>query len=178
MIKFPWYRCEGKIETPITEAEFKEGMQQGHFVKDSHRAYAVLLYYSAVRKEEARRAIKEQFRILPDRLMFDVGKRLKHGKHTPPLPIPLDAPFVFELVDLIRDTHRGDKVFKFCHATAYNIVRRVFKYPHWFRLSRITWFFQQGFTIAEVRSWTGLSLKALDYYVGIVGIDKMGRVLK
>jgi hypothetical protein len=41
-------------------------------------------------------------------------------------------------------------------------------------LSRITKFFVDGYTIAQVRSWTGLSLAALEYYVGIVDTQKMG----
>jgi len=56
-------------------------------------------------------------------------------------------------------------------------VDRVFKYPHYFRLSRITNFFLEGWNIAQVRTWTGLSLKALNYYVGLVDITKMGETL-
>jgi len=55
---------------------------------------------------------------------------------------------------------------------------RVFAYPHYHRLTRITQFFLDGHTIAEVKSWTGLTLKALDYYVGLVSIHKMGKSLK
>lgn len=46
--------------------------------------------------------------------------------------------------------------------------------PYYFRLSRITNFFLKGWTIAQVGSWIG-SLKALDYYVGMVDVRKMGR---
>jgi integrase len=170
----PWYRSFGKIETPITEAEFKEGLDTGHFVQRNHRAYCILLYYTGIRKMEALKLTREQFKLEPNRLMLDV-ERLKHSKKTPALPIYLNHPFVNELEYAVLVTPKGKRVFPYSQKTGYNIVRRAFKYPHYFRLSLITKFFQQGFTIAEVRSWTGLSLKALDYYVGLVAIDKMGK---
>lgn len=173
----PWYRREGKIETPITEQEFKEGMTNGYFVERYHRVYIILLYYTACRNGEINKAIRSQFRILPDKIVFDVGDRLKHSKKTPALPIPLNAPYVIELEDYIIKLQRDQRLFSFTKRTGYNIVSRVFKYPHWFRLSRITWFFQQGFSIAEVRSWTGLTLRALDYYVGLTKIETMGNAL-
>ena len=159
----------------------------GKFVQWKHRVIPILEYYSAVRNTEATRALRNQFRVLPDRILFDVGQRLKSRRRniTPAIPIPLDAPYVSELKDLIFDTAKDQRLFPWTTRTSYNIVRRVFKYPHWFRLSRITWFFQphpevnrpQGFSIAEVRSWTGLSLRALNFYVGIVGIESMGKAL-
>lgn len=172
----PHYRNFGKIETPITEEQFKEGMDTGHFVNRNHRAYCILLYYTGIRKSEGIKLIRENFVLQHDKLMLDV-ERLKHSKHTPALPIYLDHPFVCELEDVVIATKKGQRVFPYCPRTAYNIVRRAFKYPHYFRLSLITKFFQQGYTIAEVRSWTGLTLKALDYYVGLVAIDKMGKTL-
>ncbi len=51
-------------------------------------------------------------------------------------------------------------------------------YPHFFRLSRITNFFAEGWTIAQVHSWTELTLKALDSYMGLVDVDRMGMSLK
>jgi hypothetical protein len=112
---------------------------------------------------------------------------LKHGINTPPLVIPRDAPFVEELVSAIKKTPRtqdikngveGTRIWKFCPKTAYNIIDRAFGfYPHFFRLSRITNFFLKGWTIAKVHSWTGLSLRALDFYLGLVDVDRMGMSL-
>ena len=168
------YRIEGKIETPITDAEFAEGMKSEHFVEDKHRGFCILLFYSGIRKREALRAIRNQFQITETAIMFNVGTRLKHGKQTQVLKLPLNAAYVPELKDIIEATSKGERVFPYCDKTGYNIVRRVFKYPHLFRLTRITDFFMEGFTIAQVRSWTGLSLAALEYYVGIVDTQKMG----
>jgi integrase len=172
------YRAEGrKLTQPITSFEFNEGMENGYFVNDNHKAYVILLYYTGVRKNEARRAIKDQFQITKDKLIFTVGERLKHGIETPPLSIPLNAEYMDFVVKEIENTKPGARVFMFSDKTAYNVVRRVFHYPHFFRLSRITNFFAEGWTIAQVKNWTGLSLEALNYYVGLVDIEKMGESL-
>lgn len=205
----PWYRKHGKILKIITDQEFTDGLTNGH-AQEIHKAYLVILYYSAVRKTEALRAIKEQFKTANGFLYFDVGPRLKkirrskkgkkltqatidaHFKKrmasitTEPLPLPLDAPFMDILVKQIEATEEGKRVFPFSPKTAYNIVDRAFVgYPHLFRLSRITWFFlphpergfPRGYSIPQVRNWTGLSLAALDYYIGRADISDMGRAM-
>lgn len=205
----PWYRKHGKILTPITPEAFAEGMTEGHFARTSHKAYPVLLYYSAVRKLEALRSVKEQFTIANDVVYFDVGPRLKKirrrrkGKRlseakylevfnrrksqitTPPIPLEVNLPFMDHLLKNIDQAPEGERIFPFGHATAYNIIDRVFAYPHLFRLSRITWFFlphpeigrPRGFSIPEVKTFTGLSVAALDYYIGRADVSDMGRAL-
>lgn len=149
-------------------------MDKGKFVQKKHRAFAVLLYYSAVRKAEALRVVREQFQITRTAIMFDVGERLKHGKKTNPLKIPFKADYVEELREAIDNTAPGQKVFPYSPKTGYNIIHRAFNYPHLFRLSRITNFFLDGWTIAQIKSWTGLTLAALEYYVGLVDTMRMG----
>jgi integrase len=173
----PWYRKEGKIQIPLTMQEFQYGMKKGTFLKPKHQGYVALLYYTAVRKTEGLRATKEQFSMSHETIVFSVGKRLKHGIETPSLRIPLTAPFADKIWEAIECTGEGKRVWPYCPKTGYNIVNRVFKYPHLFRLSRITNFFLEGWTIAQVHSWTGLTLKALDYYMGLVDIQKMGESL-
>jgi integrase len=174
----PDYRKNGKILIPLTDDEFAEGMENGYFAKESHKAFVVLLFYSGVRKQEALRALRKQFRITNDAVIFSVGKRLKHGIETPPLTIPSKAPYVNLLIAEIEQTFsKNSRIFEFSAKTAYNIVSRVFNYPHLFRLSRITNFFAAGYNIAQVRSWTGLTLKSLDFYVGIVDVKEMGQSL-
>lgn len=171
----PWYRRKGKIVTPITDQTFVERMDSGHFAKRKHKGFIVVLYYSAVRKGEALKATKEQFIIKEDRIYFDVKKRLKHSLTTSPLSIPLSAPYVDEIAWSVENTEKGKRVWGYSSKTAYNIVDRAFPaYPHFFRLNRITNFFSEGWTIADVKSWTGLSLQALNYYIGLVSTDKMG----
>jgi integrase len=170
----PNYTREGKILTPISDLEFSKGIREGHFTQAKHKAFTVLLFYSAVRKAEALRTRKENFQITEEGIVFEVGKRLKHGLQTPPLFLPLKAPYMTLLKQAIEETKVKERVFPYSLKTGYNIVRRVWHYPHLFRLSRITSFFEEGKTIPQVRSWTGLSLRALEFYVGMVDIHKMG----
>jgi len=173
----PHYRKHGKILTPLTDTQFKEVMQSGHFVRRNHKAFVALLYYSAVRKAEALRSLKEQYILSDQEVSFSVGKRLKHGIETPSLNIPLDAPYINELVREVQQTKKEKRVFRFCPMTAWNILDRIGYYPHFFRLSRITNFFLEGWTIPQVRSWTGLTLTSLNYYVGLVDVKRMGESL-
>lgn len=206
----PWYRKYGKILQPVTDEEFAERMTNGHFATEDHKALPVLLYYSAVRKTEAMRTTRNQFDLTNKSLMFDVGPRLKKIRHrymgkklsekqyqalfkkmrdritTPPLPLPIDAPFMDLLLRKIANTEEGERVFPWSSKTAYNIVDRAFEgYPHLFRLSRITWFFMphpevgrpRGFSIPEVRSFTGLTIRSLDYYIGLADLSDMGRAM-
>ena len=162
-------------------------MKDGHFVKKpQHVGLVAFLHYSAVRITEGLNMRKEQFRVTPSLLFCDIGIRLKGSQSTPPLEIPVDAAFVESIIDSIRATKKEKQVWPYHRSTGWRIVKRVFHYPHYHRLSRITWFFMphpeigrpQGFSIAEVRSWTGLSLRALNYYIGLVSISKMGESLR
>lgn len=197
----PWYRKYGKLEDPLTDKEFREGMETGKFLNLRQKSYPIILYYSAVRKSEALRATRDEFIITKNKIIWDVGPRLKKLRHkqngkaltdeeykellklrrrqlsTPPLVLPLNAPYMDIIKDVLLQTPKGARVWPYCPRTSYNIVARVFKYPHFFRLSRITNFFLDGWTIPQVRSWTGLSLAALNYYVGVVDIKKMGESL-
>ena len=112
----------------MSPTEFAECMTNGHFAQEEHKAYPVLLYYSAVRKWEGLRALREQFTIdYNDAILyFDVGPRLKKVRRrrkgkalskkrydeifekrkasitTPPIPIPMDMPFMEELIKRIE----------------------------------------------------------------------------
>jgi integrase len=177
MLKPSRYSREGKVQTPLSDLDFKEGMNHGKFLQQGHRAYCILLYYSAVRTTEGHRVVRENFKFTQSSILFDVGLRLKHSKTTPALTIPLSALFVQELKEWIEKAQKGEKVFPWkSRKTCYNIIQRVpaFHYGHLFRLSRITNFFLEGWTIAQVKSWTGLSLAALEYYVGLVDTVRMG----
>ena len=176
-----------KLTNPLTDKEFIQGMKEGKFVKRPHHVGLVaFVHYSAVRITEGLNMRKKQFRVKPGILFCDIGHRLKGSRITPPLEIPMDAPFVESIVDSVRATQKDKRVWPYCRKTGYNVVHRVFHYPHYHRLSRITWFFMphpeidrpQGFSIPEVQSWTGLSLRALNYYIGLVSISKMGASLR
>jgi hypothetical protein len=94
---------------------------------------------------------------------------------TSPLTLPINAPHMILLQNAIENTPRGKPLFPYHPNTAYNIIHRVWKYPHLMRLSRISWFLARGWNTMQIKSWTGLSLSAIDYYVGLVETAKMGK---
>jgi hypothetical protein len=97
---------------------------------------------------------------------------------THPLKLPLATPFMDLLKNAILDTPPGQRVFGYSPRTCYNIFHRAgFHYPHLARLTRISDFLSEGWTPQEIHSWTGLSLSAIDYYVALVNIDRMGESL-
>lgn len=195
----------------MSDEEFAKGMNT-RFAQEEYKPYPVLLRYSAVRKWEALRSLRQQFKIEYDAkfVFYDVGPRLKKVRRrrkgkllsqkkyeeifnrrkasitTPPLPLPIDAPFMDELVKRIEACEYAEEpLFTFSPKTAYNIMDRAFgAYPHYARLSAITRFFMphpevgrpRGFSIPEVKSFTGLSLAALDFYIGLADITDMGRI--
>jgi len=162
----------------MTDEQFSKGMREGHFVKvPDHKGFCTFLYYTAARCSEALKMQREQFRMEPNNLFIDIGERLKRSQKTSELKIPLDTPFIDTVIDSFIGKKQDQRVWSYCRKTGYNIVHRVFYYPHYFRLSRITRFFAEGFTIAQVKNWTGLTLDALNYYVGRVDISKMGESL-
>jgi hypothetical protein len=80
----------------------------------------------------------------------------KQLKAPEPLPIPLNASHIQHLLDAIEDTRKEERVFPYCNKTGYNIIRRAWKYPHLFRLTRITKFIEMGYRISDIKSWTSL----------------------
>jgi integrase len=167
---------EGKITAPLSDAEFRAGMDSGRFVKSRHKGMLAFLHYSGLRRSEIPRLRKEDFHKTKDTLYSDIRLRMKGSQVTPALPLPLDAPYVDEIVKCVDHTKKGQKVWPYSDKTVYNIVHRVFKYPHYHRLSRVTWIIEH-YGILAARSWTGLSLQALEYYAGIVELKKVGEGL-
>jgi len=193
----PNYTKSGKQLIPISFEQFKEAMLNGHFVREKHRGLVALLYYTAVRITEALRSLREQYQISGQALYFDVGERLKkyhvirfrNGKkletpihtkpkgytETMPLKIPLSREFADCIKDAVEDTKPRKRVFPYCRATGYNVVARVLTYPHHLRLTRLT-DLAKIFGVAQLKSYTALSLPALEFYIGYADIEKMGEV--
>jgi integrase len=172
------YKKIKKIETIMSKADFDKGMKEGLFHKPEHKGFIVLLYYTGIRSSEALRSTKEQFAITENEVTFNVGKRLKHGIETPALKLPKSLPYMNELIWCIESTQPKERVWQFTRRTAYNVVTRAFPfYPHYFRLNRITNLLMENYTLAQLHSWTGLTLDSLNAYVGIVDIDKMSKAL-
>lgn len=159
------------------DQEFNELMKAKLFLKPRDRGLIALLYYSGVRVSEATTAKRKQFHRTTNTLYYDVGQRLKHSKQTPALPMPLTAPHITTICDCYLGLEPEEIVFPYSRKGAYNIVQRFHAYPHFYRQNRITRFFLEGYTIPEVKAWTGLNMKNLDYYIAQASIVKMGATL-
>lgn len=180
----PNYTLEGKILTPISPFKFKDLMSRGEFTKEEHKALLAVLYYFGIRISEALSLTKSSFTIEQDTLYVKV-ERLKHSRKTQELSVLLDRPYVNYIVDLVNSIQYDDKLFPFSRVTGWRIVRKAIdRYPHFLRLNRITNLFKptperpQGYSIGEVRNFTGLTLNSLDYYVGLVKLKEIGEDLK
>lgn len=96
---------------------------------------------------------------------------------TVPLKLPREAAYAEELEWAIQNTPPKQRIWDYDQSTYWRIVSRAFKYPHLFRLSRITNFFADGFTVDQIHSWTGLSLTALNFYLGLTSINSMSKAM-
>ncbi len=173
----PHYRKHGKLLNPLTIQQF---VHDAALIKNKRQqAFAVLLYFTGLRRNEVVRAVKEQFQVTDGLLIFDVGPREKTKHVTPPLQLPLELPLMDNVVHVIKYTKKGERLFPFCSRTGYNIIDRYFNaYPHYFRLNRITQFLVEGFSLPEVMSWSGhKTFTGINQYLGQVNITKLGKSL-
>jgi len=172
----PNYTRHGKIETPTSDRKiFKVLTEKKLSLGTERTAFLAILFYLGIRVTEALKLRKESFTVEEGKLFVDIGERLKHSKRTPPLSVKLGRPFVEDIIKTVDKTKPKQRVWKFSRVTAWKIAKNTFdSYPHYFRLNRITDLFHKGYKITEVKSWTGLTLRALNYYVGIVDTQRIG----
>lgn len=170
------YSLEGKILEPMPPEDFLALMDSGYFVRrPAHSGLCSFLYYFGVRISEALKILGENITIEKHDLLVDVGERLKHSKRTPPLNVRRNRPFVEDIEAVLLETSPKQKLWPYHRSTGWRIARRAFnRYPHYFRLNRITDLFERGYTITQIRSWTGLSLVALEAYLAMVEVRQMG----
>lgn len=170
------YTLRGKIVEAFPLGVF---VQKTQLMNDKMKiAFAVILYYTGVRVSELLRAEKTAFTITDTALIFNVGKRLKRGKETEPLSMPLELPFIEDVAKWIKH-HRKGSLFSFNRVTAWRIIRDTYQaYPQYFRLNRITFFLREGMSIPEVMSWTGHKrMETLNAYMGVVSMERLSKSL-
>jgi len=167
----------GKILEPITPAQFEAALAHPYNAGLAYQAFIVLLYYTGVRVSELLRATKESFQATHVTLYWDVGVRLKHGKHTPPLPLDLAQPHMHLVLEQINHTKKGKRVFDFNRITAWrHMSKSGLGYNHLARLTAITFFLKAGYGVAHIVNWFGISVQTVNSYIGELDLQEMGAV--
>lgn len=162
----------------MTPQQFKELLDQ---IEPYYKAIIAFLYYTGVRVSEALALHSSDFTIT-DLLYIDNIQRLKHSKNTEALTIDMNAYGIDYILSQIQDAESQQRmkrsdgtVFPFTRQTIRNILEPFGLYPHYFRMNRISQLFMQGKSIVEVQSWTGLTINALNAYIGKVSNERIGR---
>lgn len=159
-----------EITTEQFEAAFSHPYNRGEY-----RPFIVLLYYTGARVSELLRALKESFQVTDKTVYWEVGKRLKHGRQTPPLPLSRKLPHLELLIEQVKRTRKGERVFDFTRSTAWrHCAKSGFGYNHHARLSAVTFFLKSGYSVAEIVNWFGISVQTVNSYIGTVTLEKMG----
>jgi len=173
----PHYSRQGKILDLITPEEFEAALTHPYNHELAYRAFVVLLYYSGVRVSEALRSTKRSFQITETTIYWEVGKRLKHGKQTPPLPLSLNQPHMNLLLEHIKRVRKGDRVFNFDRTTAWrHFAKTGLGYNHHARLSAITFYLKSGYSVAHIVNYFGISVQTVNSYIGQIDLEEMGKV--
>jgi len=167
-----------KIEKIISQKEFIDRVNTGHFAKKEHKGLLVFIYYTATRITEALRIRHSDFTLANNALYVHIA-RLKGSKQTPDVYIPIRLPLVNEIVRCIDwdvDPVENIKVWGYSRSTGFNVVKRVFPelYPHFFRMSRISSLFNKGVPIDKIISFTGINLINLDWYIAKTDVLEIG----
>jgi len=171
--KFEHRYKHGKILTPLNREQFEAALDKE--TQLCYRSFIVLLYYTGVRVSEALRAVKEDFRVTHATLYWDVGKRLKHGRKTPPLPLSLEQTGMHYIIEQIGKTKKEQRVFDFDRTTAWRHVKKAgLGYNHLARLTAITFFLKSGYSVAHIVNWFGISVQTVNSYIGELDLEKMG----
>ncbi len=163
----------GKQTTPINFEDFKRIMDEGKFVRPSHKTFLAFLYWTGVRQSEALERIKEDFK-KEDGFLIIYCPAKKQGKREF-LKIPLDLPYVNLIVEQVEKTRKTRKnptrrVWNIDASTAWRIVKRVMPnhYPHFFRLNRAVNFLNDPTTTTpEMLAWFGWrNIATINKYLG------------
>ena len=143
------------------------------------QAGASLSFWGGARNSENRMLIRDDFEYDEDMEGNELLRinlfRLKKGTSitrqdaTYPIELRADWMFVPYIINWIERFKGKERPFN-CHSiTWWRWHKDVFGdqfYPHWLRLNRITFFCSDPrFSIAEIRTFTGLNLLTIDHYI-------------
>jgi integrase len=168
-----------KVTRPIRPEEFFKTIKEyPKILSTKHLSFLALIYWSGVRITEALNLEPNDFVHYPNHIEVRIT-RLKGSKQTENLVFPLKLAYVNDIVWQVKNTNDECKIWDFNRKTGYNIVKRVFPnlYPHFFRLNRITDIIRKH-GLSGAKTYTGLTLNSLNFYVGTMDIKKIGESLE
>jgi len=161
--------------------EFSERLEKikpTSFHNKRKRAFNILVFYTGLRKGEILMLKRENFSFLEDGTLKIDAFREKKGiktyinekakkEATYSVYLDLSWKYIDELSDWIRKFEKEEKVFSISGVTAWKYVKEIFpdKYPHYYRMNRITYLCNQDLSLAEIQRITGLSLPTIQKYI-------------
>lgn len=166
----PHYKY-GKRTEPIEFADFVEIMENGKFVDPLlHRSFLAFLYWTGCRKAEVLERVREDFRAKDNVLIVNIPAK-KGGEREGELELDMDLPYLALVIERVKKTSPGRRVWPFTTRTAINIVKRAMGekyYPHFLRLNRATRFLEDpDTTIPDMKAWFGWKrIETINKYVG------------
>ena len=176
----------GKPNREISVIELIKYLEKATFIRLSHKAYFVLLYWIGARRTEPLNLLKEDLREESDRLFMKIPA-FKHGERGGEIELPMDLPGIIFLKNRWIKTRKHRRLFPFATSTSWRIIKRVDPKlsPHWFRHNRITKFRKlldlKKISKDDIKSWTGIkSDRTIEGY-GMKtqeGISKIAKLLE
>lgn len=139
------------------------------FNANRQRVFLILAFYLGLRQSEIRMLRKSDFEYRSDHLYMNAFRRKKgywDGEEEARYPLYLlfRWPYVEEILDWLERFDSDDLIMDITAVTAWKYVKDILpkRYPHFFRLNRITEMVNTGRRIAEIRAWTGLHLQTIE----------------
>ena len=162
--KMPAYKK--KITRPLEYSELDSKILP---LPEDKQALIRLLFFSGCRVSEAL-ALTSNDISCTENFIYVNFFRLKGSKQTDPQRVPRHP---LEFI-----CSQDGRIFPFTRVTAYRWVKKAFAdlYPHYFRLNRFTKSLE-NFGASTVVNTYGISLVALQHYIGKVEGKKVGEAL-
>lgn len=92
----------------------------------------IFLFYTGVRVSEALRMHDKDFYTDRNYLWCKIGKRMKRGRITKDLNLPLTSTYIDYLVDYVT---MQDQPWAYSRKTAWEAAKKIDVYPHYFRFN-------------------------------------------